>query len=261
MDQFGSTNDEILRNTLGISAEDICERVVISPGWMPERIFDKEEIELLVESSPLSGFKLWTIAHERIKLTYIRTGFGASMMTDAILLLGLTPCRQILFISSVGALSEEIGIGDLLIPEYSACGDGASRYLSEDIREDTFAEKQYPNKVLFEHLCASADRVCEMSGVKWHLGKTFCTDTIVGQYRHLGQIIDQGYNSVDMESAAAFKAAKLSGLQIAALLNVSDNSVADKSLMVTRTEKEKRYRKFVRKKIIPQIVHVFLTNS
>ena len=90
MTKFGATVDEICNNTLGISGECINENVIISPGWQPDRLFEKEEITQVVQSSPLFGFRIWDIAHEGTKITFIRTGFGAPIVMDALLLLGMT---------------------------------------------------------------------------------------------------------------------------------------------------------------------------
>ena len=65
-------------------------------------------------------------------MTYIKTGIGAPVLMDALLTLGVTACQRIIFIGSVGSLDDNIGIGDIVIPEYSVCGDGASRYISHD---------------------------------------------------------------------------------------------------------------------------------
>lgn len=255
MNKFGATTTEICLNTLGIQADSINENVIVSPGWQPERLFSKTEMEQVVHSSPLFGFNIWNIEHNNNHITYIRTGFGSPMMMDALLLLGLTKCKQLLFISSVGSLSAQINIGDIIIPEYSACGDGASRYLSNNLRKDSFEEKQYPNNDLFNLLVNETKQICNTNNAKWHLGKTFCVDTIVAQYNHLESIIDMGYNSIDMESAVAFKTANMMGIPIAALLHVSDNSVIDKSLMTDHTTQEERaYRTFVRNEILPKIL-------
>ncbi|MBD5530874.1 MAG: phosphorylase [Lachnospiraceae bacterium] len=255
MTTFGASVEEICFNTLGVSADKINENVIISPGWPPERLFHTNNINQIIQSSPLFGYKVWNIEHNNIVISYIHTGFGSPVMLDALLLLGLTKCRKILFVSSVGALSSEINIGDIVIPEYSASGDGASRFLSANLRNDTFGEKQYPNNDLFKLLVNETKRICDANSVKWHLGKTFCVDTIVAQYSHLQSIVEMGYNSIDMESAVAFKAAKMMGIPIAAILHVSDNSIIHKSLMTDRnSQEEQEYRKLVREEILPQIL-------
>ena len=253
--KFGATVEEICLNTLGIRADEINENTIISPGWSPDRLFPAGEIAELTQASPLFQYRIWNILHEGLEMTYVRTGFGAPMVMDALLLLGMTDrCKRIIFVSSVGGLTSEIGIGDILLPEYSACGDGASRYLSNDLH-DPFGEKQYPESGLFRRLTEVTRNVCTENNIRWHPGKTFCTDTIAAQYGHLAKIIEMGYNSVDMESAAAFKAANLLQIPVAAILNVSDNSTAkNKSLMTERSETDKSYRKFVAREIMPQII-------
>ena len=256
VEKFGAAPEEICFNTLGVSADRIHENILLSPGWFPERLFPTDEMEEIVQSSPLFQYRIWNILHNDIKMTYVKTGFGAAVVMDALLLLYLTGrCKRILFISSVCGLSEEFGIGDMVLPAYAACGDGASRYLSDNFLKDTFGEKQYPDHRFFVRLTEVTKKVCQDHNVKWHFGKTFCTDTIVGQYNHLGTIAGMGYNSIDMESAAAFKAAGILEIPIAALLNVSDNSVVgNQSLMNRRTDEEQSYRRYVGRTVLPQII-------
>lgn len=254
--KFGTSNEEICLNTLGITPEKINGTVILSPGWPPERLFATCEIKELVQASPLFGYKIWDIRQSDISLTYIKTGFGAPVVMDCMLLLGLTgKCKQIFFVSSAGGLTDEMNIGDIVLPEYSACGDGASRYLTDDLQSDHFGEKQYPYDPLFRKVVSATRDICQNHDVRWHLGRTFCVDTIVAQYAHLDQIQEEGYNSVDMESGAAFKAANMLGIPIVAILNVSDSAAQEKkSLMAKRTDEEKKYRKYVAGEIIPQII-------
>lgn len=256
MKKFGATPEEICFNTLGICMDKINENVIISPGWFPERLFATSEIEEVVQSSPLFQYKIWNIKQGYFTATYVKTGFGAPVVMDCLLLLGLTQkCKRLIFISSVGGLSEEFNIGDIVLPKYSVCGDGASRYLADDFLNDSFCEKQYPETEMLNRFINVTENVCQRNNVCWHIGQTFCIDTIVAQYKHLPQIINMGFNSIDMESAVAFKTAKMLNIPLVALLNVSDNAVkTNGSLMAHRSNKERNYRKFVAKEIIPQII-------
>lgn len=256
MRKFGSTMEEICLNTLGLVPEKINETVIISPGWFPERLFAADDITGLIQGSPLFGYQIWNVKQDGFALTYIRTGFGAPVVMDCLLLLGLTgKCKKIFFVSSVGGLSDAMNIGDIVLPEYSACGDGASRYLSDDYKNDNFGDRQYPHDQLFLKLVSATRDICQNHDVRWHLGKTFCVDTIVAQQKHLDRIKEEGYNSVDMESGAAFKAANMLGIPIVAILNVSDSAAQEnKSLMAKRTDEERMYRKYVASEIIPQII-------
>jgi len=57
-----------------------------------------------------------------------------------------------------------------------------------------------------------------------------------------------------METDAAFRAAKTVNIRTAAVLSVSDNTIINKSLISGRTDEEMNYRRFVRKKLFPQII-------
>lgn len=254
--KFGTTNEEICLNTLGMTPEKINGTVILSPGWPPERLFSGCETEKLVQASPLFGYQIWNVRQNGLPLTYIKTGFSAPVVMDCLLLLGLTgKCKRIFFVSSVGGLSDELRIGDIVLPEYSACGDGASRYLTDDLRSDHFGEKQYPYDPLFRKVVSATRDICQNHDVRWHLGKTFCVDTIVAQQKHLDRIKEEGYNSVDMESGAAFKAANMLDIPIVAILNVSDSAAQEnKSLMAKRTDEERKYRKYVASEIMPKII-------
>lgn len=162
----GNTPDRMFFNALGIHKEKISKNVIVSPGWNPERVLSMDDAEEVVSSSPLFGFKIWNILCSDSVVTYVKTGYGAPMVLDAVLLLGMTECENILFLSSIGALSEKIGIGDIIIPEYSVCGDGASRYIC-NVKglPDIFGEKVYPNKDAIKSLASITESCARKNGV------------------------------------------------------------------------------------------------
>lgn len=255
MRRFGSSPEEICRSTLGIAPARICGSVILSPGWRPERMFEPSAITEVVQASPLYQYGIWEVSCGDRHITYLKTGFGAPAAMDAVLLLGLAGrCRKILFVSSTGSIAPEIGVGDIVLPEFAASGDGAVRYLSGSLLRDPFGERAYPDAGLAAALAAAAEEICGKNGVKWHRARVFCTDTIAAQYGHISAIRAMGYDTLDMESAAVLKAARLLGVPAAAILNVSDNSAAGKSLFTPRSGEEQAYRQFVRREVLPQIL-------
>lgn len=118
------------------------------------------------------------------------------MVLGILSLLGISKCKRIIFISSVGALDTEIGIGDIVIPEYSVSGDGASRYIASRCR--CFWRKSFPDTSLLKLLKKETERICNENNVNWHIGKTFCTDTIFAQFPNIDNIINTGCNLIDM---------------------------------------------------------------
>ena len=257
--KYKSTETDICVHCLGIKPEQINANVVIAPWWEPQSLELLGEAEYL-SASQFSAIKVWNIHSEAGELTYIKTGIGAPVFMDALLALGVTPCKNILFVGSVGSLDENIGIGDIVIPEYSVCGDGASRYIATDILKDAdvFGTKVMPDRAMFECVCDVAEHICKEHKVKFHIGRAFSIDSVFAQYAHIDEILNMGCNVIEMETASAFRAAELAGLKIGAIFSVSDNTVTNQSLISGRTEKDMAYRRFVRNNLFPEfIIKVF----
>lgn len=137
MRRFGSTEADICRHMLGVGREAIRENVILAPWWQPASMPELGSARYLSESD-FSAIRVWDIEFPSGGCTYIRTGIGAPVLMDVALALGLTACKRLIFIGSVGSLTPEIGIGDVVVPEYSICGDGASRYLADSLAKDCF---------------------------------------------------------------------------------------------------------------------------
>ena len=93
------------------------------------------------------------------------------------------------------------------------------------------------------------------------MGRTFCTDTLFAEFAHIDTIIRTGCNTLDMETAAAFRAAKLMNKSIVALLSVTDNIVARKSLINETAKNDDGYRLFVRREVFPKIIRSLIKSS
>ena len=255
MKRFGSTERDICVSGLGVQPEQVNENVIIAPWWEPKSLNGLGKVKYLSESD-FSAIKVWDITAGKTKITSIKTGIGAPVLIDALLSLGVTKCKKIIFIGSVGALDPEIGIGDIVIPEYSICGDGASRYIAaDDLKSgDCWGERVYPNADFSAAVKSITQAICDENNVKWHIGKNFSIDTVVAQFAHVDEIIDMGCNVIEMETAAAFRAAQMMNIPITAVFSVSDNTAVNKSLISGRTKEDNDYRRRVKKKLIPKII-------
>ena len=261
MKRFGSTEQDICKHGLRVTLENIKENVVIAPWWEPSSLPKLGKAELM-NPSDSGDTKVWNIKGENIDMTFVKTGIGAPCFLEGLLTLGVTQCKRIIFIGSAGSLDAGIGIGDIVIPEYSICGDGASRYIaSDDLSHDVFGEKVYPDSSMFETAITETSRICEKTNVKWHVGRAFSTDSITAQFAHIDTFLAMGCNAIEMETASAFRAAKLMGIPLVALLSISDNTVTNKSLVSGRTTEENEYRWRVRHELFPEIIlsifHIF----
>lgn len=255
MKKYNSKETDICLHYLGVTPDKINENVVIAPWWEPKS-FDWLENSEFLSASPFDAVKVWNVKCVGRDITYIKTGIGAPVFMDALLSLGVTKCKNVIFVGSVGSLDENIGIGDIVIPEFSVCGDGASRYISSDslAGSDIFGSRAMPDEKMFNIVCKITGELCRDNNVKYHIGRAFSIDSIFAQFSHIDEIIQMGCNVIEMETASAFRAAKLAGLSVAAIFSVSDNTVTNKSLVSGRTEDDMNYRKFVRKKLFPKII-------
>jgi len=251
--RFGTEPVDIVHSGFHCEPEMIQSNVIVAPLWRPE-LFGNYFDDM---NQDLDGiFKIWTLSKADLKITYIVTGMGASSVIDIVLALGCTPCKKIIFIGSVGALDTHIGIGDIVIPEYSICGDGACRYLTNKklTENDSFGKKNYPNKELFDRIVLKTKEITGKNGVNYHIGKIFSVDTIIAQFAHLDEIINMGCNCIEMETSVLFKAAEICDISAGAVFSVSDNTLLRKSLLSGMTKEEKDREKNVRRNVLIKIV-------
>lgn len=252
--EFGSTPEDICENALGVSRRDIRKDVILAPFWKID-VLDGLESPRYISTNPVDEIHIWDIGLGGKRVSYVRTGIGSPVLIDPLLALGLTDCRRIILMGSVGAITPGTGIGDIVVPEYAVAGDGASRYIaSDDMTRDVFGEKVYPDHGLTAKLLLSAQAVAGERGDVCKTGRCFSVDTIVAQFAHLEEIRALGCDMIEMEAACAFRAARLMEVAIAGLFIVTDNSSENASLMAPIDEAEKARRRRIRREAFPEIL-------
>jgi nucleoside phosphorylase len=222
-ERFGTKAEDICRNVLKCEPKEINECVVIAPWWKPD-IFKGFGGHI---EDPFDGehSNIWNIHMKEFSFTYIRTGIGAPVVGDTTLALGCTPCKKAIFIGSAGALVENM-----------------------------FGQAIYPNETLNNKIITLTDSICAKNNVKWHKSTNFSCDTIFAQFAHLDEIIGLGCSTIEMETAAFFKASEIAGIEAGAIFSISDNSLHKKSLYSGRSQEEMLYRHEVRARVIPSII-------
>ena len=111
MKRFGSTERDICEHGLHVAPGCIQENAVIAPWWEPNTLPGLGEAERLSPSENTAG--VWNIKNGRSELTYIKTGIGAPMLLESSLPLGMTKCKRIIFVGSVGSLALNVHIAIL----------------------------------------------------------------------------------------------------------------------------------------------------
>ena len=194
--------------------------------------------------------KVFNLYRDDISFSFIELKrIGAPSIMDYILSLGVTKCKNIIFLGSAGSLDSNIKIGDIVVPEYSICGDGASRYLNPNFEDELF-KKKYPSKDYTKKII----NIMKEKNIKYHYVPNYSIDTVFAQFYHIDKILELGAKVIEMETAVLFKCNEILNKNVTALLCISDNTLLNKSLYSGRTEEDEIYRHKVRYEIIPEII-------
>lgn len=247
--RFGTDPAGLASGVLGCPPREIRPTVILAPVWEPEGTFG-------LKAEPLTEgcVRVWQVELDGKPATWVVPGIGAPANMDVVLALGAASCKRILFIGSAGALDEKMELGDIVLPEKSICGDGASRYLQRDLAADPFARPAYPDKALLAQAEAACKKYCAQYGAGLHRAVNFSIDTIAAQFAHIDEILALGCGTIEMETAACFRAAELCGIPIAAIFSISDSTIRSKSLYSGRTQEEKRRRRELREAVFPPLL-------
>ena len=241
--KYGTNKNDIISN---VGYENILEDVVIAPWWS-HTIFNGFNVR--VEQNQKNNI-IYNIYGDNFQFTFLELkAAGAPQMIEDILPLGLTNCKRILFIGSAGSLTKELKIGDLVIPNYSLCGDGASRYLNPNL-EDEFLKKEYPNGNLTANLKQTMDKI----NIDYKSTINFSIDTIFAQFPHIDFIKELGAQTIEMETACFFKCCNILNLESSAIFIISDEILTEKSLFSGRSEEDKKHRHYIRNNVLPNII-------
>jgi purine-nucleoside phosphorylase len=256
LDRYGICDADIQKGTFGCDASRMHADVLITPCWSPEVFLEAATLEETVKPE-----LVYTLRYNDRPLTLIRPGIGAPRAADAMLALGCGPCRRAVFVGSVGGLSRGMRIGDLLLPTESVSGDGFSSYLSEGpLAPRWFLAPAQPDPRMQERLRRIAQSLCPEHGASLAEGRVFSSDSIVAQFQHVDEIVGRhGCIGIEMETAAVFRAARLVGISVGALFQISDVTPAGKSLYSGRTEEDQTRRKRLRQALVSRIVLEALT--
>lgn len=241
LSKFGTSKEDIIKRR---GFGNVLENVVVAPWWN-HSIFENYSNRVEQVSD-----KVFNVYGDDFEFSFIEIrNIGASAIIEEVLPLGITKCKRILFIGSVGALEKSINIGDLVVPLYSYNGVGVTRYLNDNMKDD-FEYKYYPSQTMSDKIIRSVRNM----GLGVHNCVNYSVDTIVAQFPHLSHIVDLGCATLEMETSSLFKCCELMGIEASALFVVSDNTMKNKSLYGGRKEEDKMKKKKARDEYVPKVV-------
>lgn len=246
IDKYGDSSKLVDR--LGITEEEITELVVLAPWWHPNKLYNNYDckIELLSDEFP----DVHRITYNNKSFLHIRSYVGATNVGETTLLLSFTKCKRIIFVGSVGSISNDVNIGDLIIPSTSVSGEAFSSYMYETINKESLHKEYHPTRELYE----TTTNYLNDENIDYKDIKVYSVDTIAGQFAHIDEILGLGCKAIEMETSALFSACLVAEKECVALLAVSDNTVQKKSLISGRTDEDMRKYHHMRYEVIPKII-------
>lgn len=251
LDKYDITPEDVVQNVLQCKPIVIQPKVIVTPFWKAE-IFSKFASQI---TEIVPGI-VYELEYQGECVSLIRSGIGAPQTGDVTLALSCTPCETVIFTGSVGGLTSNMRIGDLVLVERSFSGDGFSRYLDANILpNDYFLQEIEPDHDLTQEIMRHAIEICQSKSVPLHQGGIFSADSILAQFFRLDYLVDRSHCiGIEMETAAVFRVAKLTGIKAGAVLQVSDTPRQNKSLYTGRTKEEMEQRKFIKQEVLPQVL-------
>lgn len=253
LSKYNISPRDIVQCTFHCEPDAIQNKVIVVPHWGPEVFADAADAITEIASGI---HDVWQVSYAGKVLSLIRSGIGAPMAGEAVLALGCTACKTLIFTGSLAGLHSDIRIGDLFVVERSICGDGFSRYLTSDIvPKDCFLQPVVPSPDLTEHIRGKVAEVCHTPSVALHQGSVFSMDCVLPEFFRLNHFLEElGCTGVEMETAAVFRAANLVGIEAAALLIVSDTPLQNKSLYSGRTLEDREHVSTARRGILAKAI-------
>ena len=136
----------------------------------------------------------------------------AALTLEKLIALG---AKRVILFGWCGAIAQELQVGDLLVPEKAASGEGTSAYYTLDTDTVAGPDPQLGNRIaqIFADNQMVVHRHCVWS-----------TDAVYREDRHVLQQLhrEKQVGAVDMEFSALCAVAAFRGIEFAAVLTVSD---------------------------------------
>ena len=173
----------------------------------PQYLQEHYPCTLLTEKLPrfLQGGPVWKLNE---KICFLDGGRGAPQAVDTIETLAVLGVKRVVTVGMCGGFSEQVAVGDILVPDKAFVEEGTSLHYYEQI---DFAR---PDEQLFEQL----QNIPEAKVLP-----IVTTDAVYRQTFYKEQLWrEKGAVAVDMETSALWSVGKFLGLQVASVLMISD---------------------------------------
>ena len=202
-----------------IRPEDIFHRLDVQPQCLV--VFSPSDWKLVLAHGPVVSVSaknlpftsFHTVRVNKGVYTFAGPALGAPVAAMVVEMLVAFGARTIIGLGSCGSLCEELKVGHLIIPEKAFSDEGVSSHYP--LR----GKPVKPSQAIVQELQA----LCEARGHRWASGQVWTTEA---PFRETPQKIKKFQQkqaiAVEMELSAFFKVCNFYGIEVGALLVVSD---------------------------------------
>ncbi len=231
--------EKMFKYCFGTKAAEFPETVILTPFMRGERF-------VIAGAKPVSfKGKLYSgaiIEAKPAKFAVVRCGIGPGLAGDAVLLMGATPARRVIFAGACGGFGAS-RVGDVVVCEGAFDGEGFSRYHGHDFHIAKIidnggiisADKGYTEKLkkFISGKISGRDKI--------RSGNIFTTGSLLAEEaQNMRAVEDKGFLGVDMELSAVYQAARAARLTATGIVFVSDLPLS-RPLWETPADLEKEY--------------------
>nr|ADQ54413.1 purine or other phosphorylase family protein [uncultured marine crenarchaeote E37-7F] len=208
--------------------------------------YDASVSDILGKERRISFFN-----YKDIDIVHIYPGIGApsaGLGLETMIALG---AEHIIFIGEVGTLTENIGRGEIILPNKALRDEGTSFHYQKPSRY------AYPNKVILNY----TRRFLKENNISFHEGGTWTTDAPFREtHEKVKQFFAEGCLCVEMEASALFSIAHFRKKQIGGLF-IAEDSVAGETWNPRRTPGDTEQVEKDRKRLLEYaLASLFLLN-
>ena len=162
---------------------------------------------------PLGPAKVYSFRHQGRKLSMIGPGMGAPLAVYLLERAIANGARRVILFGICGSVHPEVRIGDVVVPTEALIDEGTSRnYVSG-------AKRALPS----ESAVAAIRKALDSSAKSYHLGPIWTTDAVFRETKSKVKACgERGVLAVEMEASALFTVARYRGIELGAIMVVSD---------------------------------------
>ena len=162
---------------------------------------------------PLMPVKVYSIKRDQHHVSMIGPALGAPAAVMALERCAAQGVRRVVVVGVAGSLRADVKIGDFLVPTSAKSDEGTSAFYEPD---------KFP-PLAGEKVLAAVEDTMKNACLKYHRGPVWTMDAFYRETKaEVKRYGDQGIMAVELELAALFTAARFLGVELGALLVISD---------------------------------------